>query len=396
VTGASRSRNQRGRAAIAALLLAAAAAVVATASLLTHPGEMTERGDLVTLRHTVAATVPRLTESAFTVADAGTFLAFDLFDNEVYLLDAYNRQVQVFRRDSHGTWRMDRSFGRPGSGPGEFRLPSGLAVARDGSAVVVAEEGQLHFFSVAGEFLRSARIRTACTPIRPAVAAAADGFLLIDTCMRGPAADSLMSVLSHTSDGLEYREVAVDVEWVRAGSVGSFLSQGTVGTGVDRHTFGTGVHPCFHVIEESDGVIRATRQCGIISSWFSAAPSSRLDARLRERRRERPQFASLFTWPQHLPAYQHLAVTAEGDVLFRRFSPDSAVLRLAGEEVDLLVVPTDGFRGCRLHGCMWERPLEAGSEVLLLTVREIEHLIGTARTDEAPSFPGGRSGWSQW
>jgi sugar lactone lactonase YvrE len=47
-------------------------------------------------------------------------------DGRVYVADYANHRIQTF--DRHGQWLA--SWGREGSGPGEFRLPAGIAVDR--------------------------------------------------------------------------------------------------------------------------------------------------------------------------------------------------------------------------------------------------------------------------
>jgi hypothetical protein len=57
-------------------------------------------------------------------------------DGNIFATDFYNHRVQKFRPD--GTFL--NSFGKQGTGPGEFRHPVRLAVASDGS-VFVADFG---------------------------------------------------------------------------------------------------------------------------------------------------------------------------------------------------------------------------------------------------------------
>lgn len=59
-------------------------------------------------------------------------VAFDRDDN-LYVLDAGNQRVLVFDR----TGRFVRRIGRGGSGPGELRRPSGLAITSEGRIVVL-------------------------------------------------------------------------------------------------------------------------------------------------------------------------------------------------------------------------------------------------------------------
>jgi len=57
-------------------------------------------------------------------------------DGEVFVADFYNHRIQKFSAD--GTFRT--AFGRPGSGPGELRHPVGVAVGPEGD-VFVADFG---------------------------------------------------------------------------------------------------------------------------------------------------------------------------------------------------------------------------------------------------------------
>ncbi len=71
-----------------------------------------------------------------------------------FVLD--RRQDRVHRFDAGG--RSIGSFGRSGSGPGEFRAPEALAV--HGDTLVVAElNGQVHWFDPKGGYIESRRVR---------------------------------------------------------------------------------------------------------------------------------------------------------------------------------------------------------------------------------------------
>ena len=72
-------------------------------------------------------------------------------DGSLYISDGYgNSRVHLFSSDfDHLT-----SWGEPGGGPGEFRLPHGIAVGPDGTVVVAdRENSRLQFFSPEGRFL---------------------------------------------------------------------------------------------------------------------------------------------------------------------------------------------------------------------------------------------------
>jgi DNA-binding beta-propeller fold protein YncE len=73
-------------------------------------------------------------------------------DGSAYISDGYgNCRIHKFAPDGCHEF----SWGEPGAGPGEFRLPHGIAVGPDGTVVVAdRENSRLQFFSPAGDFLR--------------------------------------------------------------------------------------------------------------------------------------------------------------------------------------------------------------------------------------------------
>jgi DNA-binding beta-propeller fold protein YncE len=72
-------------------------------------------------------------------------------DGSLYISDGYgNARVHRFTRDG----RHLVSWGEPGGGPGQFRVPHGIAVGPDGTVVVAdRENSRLQFFDPAGGFL---------------------------------------------------------------------------------------------------------------------------------------------------------------------------------------------------------------------------------------------------
>lgn len=101
-------------------------------------------------------------------------VAFDDRAN-LYVLDRGNTRVVVF--DSVG--RHLRTIGRRGSGPGEFSVPSGLAVV-GGSTLAVGDPGlrSISLFSAAGEFLRTVPVGDARV-LYPEMQAAGDGGVML-------------------------------------------------------------------------------------------------------------------------------------------------------------------------------------------------------------------------
>src|SRR5260370_32770275 len=72
-------------------------------------------------------------------------------DGSLYISDGYgNARIHKFSQDG----RHLLSWGEPGGGPGQFRLPHGIAVAPDGTVVVADRENiRLQFFDPACLFL---------------------------------------------------------------------------------------------------------------------------------------------------------------------------------------------------------------------------------------------------
>jgi len=72
-------------------------------------------------------------------------------NGDLYVSDGYgNARVHHFSADG----RLIRSWGEPGTGPGQFNLPHGVAVAADGRVLVADRENdRIQFFTPDGEYL---------------------------------------------------------------------------------------------------------------------------------------------------------------------------------------------------------------------------------------------------
>jgi DNA-binding beta-propeller fold protein YncE len=72
-------------------------------------------------------------------------------DGDIYISDGYgNARIHKFTSDG----RLVLSWGEPGSGPGQFRLPHGIAVDRQGTVYVAdRENSRVQLFTPAGKFL---------------------------------------------------------------------------------------------------------------------------------------------------------------------------------------------------------------------------------------------------
>lgn len=74
-------------------------------------------------------------------------------DGAMYVADGYGN-ARVHRYDAHGS--LERSWGEPGSGPGQFNLPHGIAVDSAGTVYVAdRENSRVQLFTPQGEYLRS-------------------------------------------------------------------------------------------------------------------------------------------------------------------------------------------------------------------------------------------------
>lgn len=73
-------------------------------------------------------------------------------EGEIYVTDGYgNARVHKFSP----TGQLLFSWGTPGSDPGQFRVPHGIAVSRDGTVFVAdRENSRIQLFSATGTFLR--------------------------------------------------------------------------------------------------------------------------------------------------------------------------------------------------------------------------------------------------
>ncbi|MFI5341239.1 MAG: peptidyl-alpha-hydroxyglycine alpha-amidating lyase family protein [Candidatus Methylomirabilales bacterium] len=72
-------------------------------------------------------------------------------NGDLYVVDGYgNARVHHFTADG----KLIRSWGEPGTGPGQFHLPHAVFVARDGRVLVADRENdRIQFFSPEGEYL---------------------------------------------------------------------------------------------------------------------------------------------------------------------------------------------------------------------------------------------------
>lgn len=86
-------------------------------------------------------------------SEVGTFVVAE--DGTVFVLDSKDRKIKAFDRNG----KFLRLIGKPGEGPGELGLPTGVQFTPDGELMVEdATNRRLSFFKPSGEFIRSASI----------------------------------------------------------------------------------------------------------------------------------------------------------------------------------------------------------------------------------------------
>ena len=74
-------------------------------------------------------------------------------DGSLYITDGYgNARVHKFSKEGRHLF----SWGEPGTGAGQFRVPHGIAVGPDGTVVVAdRENSRLQFFALTGSSSRN-------------------------------------------------------------------------------------------------------------------------------------------------------------------------------------------------------------------------------------------------
>lgn len=134
----------------------------------------------------------------------GRPLALACDAERVYIADAVDRAIKVFSKNG----RFLRSFGRKGDGPGEFSLPSGVAVA--GGLIAVADKlnGRVQMFD--GDGKRRGGFKVPFAPDR--IYALGEGRLLVTA---NPTGKRPGERLLHAYDG-EGREIWAGLEALRS------------------------------------------------------------------------------------------------------------------------------------------------------------------------------------
>lgn len=72
-------------------------------------------------------------------------------NGDLFISDGYGN-ARIHRFSAEG--KLLKSWGTPGAGPGQFHVPHGIVVAKDGTVIVAdRENSRLQFFNPAGEFV---------------------------------------------------------------------------------------------------------------------------------------------------------------------------------------------------------------------------------------------------
>jgi hypothetical protein len=311
--------------------------------------------------------------AAFIVDELGPVEDFDLVGDRLYLLERFGRVV-LLGRDGSG-WRAERTFGRSGAGPGEFRMASGVAVTSDG--VVVVDNERVHLFDLDGATLRTESLRLPCPVMRPSVAAARTGIFVHGNCFRyALATDTVKAVLAWSpavsGDG-PFRVLAEEVRFTRDGTVGTIFGapKALTESAAGDHLFGAGIENCVWHIADPGVPSEPQQQCPVAARLYSAPPSPDV------RRRLQAGIPGMrVTWPKTLPVYIDRIRVGDSLVLVRPFASDSVVLQTAAPDSrDLAVAEFRGFVGCRAGGCLWFDDRDGVPRLTLLEIGAIRALL---------------------
>jgi hypothetical protein len=321
-----------------------------------------DAGDQAGIEYRPAAGVERLRSAALDTDDVGLVRDFDLAGDTLYLLDRTGR-VLIAERAGRG-WTLLGTFGRRGAGPGEFLMPTGIAL--HGPRVVVLDGARLQIFTRDGELLAAHLLDLPCAMLLPGIAHSRNGLFVHGNCHRSSfVTDTLKSVLAWTADTSAWHVIAEDLRMTRDGTAGHVFTASSALTPSAGGTllFGSGATNCIWLVSDAPAPPTAVQHCPAARELYAADPPAELRARLRSGAISGVRLE----WPSALPSFVERIASAAGPVLLRPFSMDSLVLQLAAPSGrDLAVAPLEGLVGCKAAGCLWV--LEDATEVRLLVL----------------------------
>ena len=289
----------------------------------------------------------------------GSATDFLVRGDSLLLLDASTREVLVLMReparaaDRSFHWRRVSSFGRMGSGPGEFRRPAGMAWGAEGSVLVWDEAGRISRFATDGRLLDEMRLQLPCVLFRSSIASVADNLFLAGNCAGGGNGDTVYATAYRVGRDSSITEVARAPVFTLDMRFGSILTAPRLITESGGNAvFATGLDGCIVrlPLTHDQGGQDASRSCREPPARYrSPEPNDAGSMRLPNGTR--------IPWPDPVPPLlAHLSASAPHIV--QLYSPDSLVVTpwRAGAQ-PVAVAPALEFVSCRDTHCLWLDPV---------------------------------------
>ncbi len=271
---------------------------------------------------------PLYTE-VFSVIDAA------VLDGNWFVLDGRGRQVHRISPEGE----LLHTFGRAGSGPGEFGFAE--AIVAHGDSIMVVDDGILHVFSPGGEHIVDRRVQlgpafdclTAMVQVSDAVSTPA-GLLLLLHCM-GRDARSTTHAAIETGEGFVRSLARLNAE---AGDVFDFVGVFAVISDHPRgFVFGSASDQCLSLFSPSGGKLDE-----VCHDWLERPEMPQEMARQLEGSGERARRAGgRIRIPETLPPFLGVSVTAGGRLVYLGPAPGDA-------EAETLALFTLGNAGQRV------------------------------------------------
>ena len=252
--------------------------------------------------------VARLFPEVFSVADAAAH------DGFWFVLDG--RAHQVHRISPEGEPVL--SFGREGSGPGEFRRTN--AIVAHGDSIVVVGDGIVHVFSPGGQHIVDRRFRPAPTldclaataRVRSAVSVRA-GLLLLVECVRTDGGSSVHAAIE-TSDGFISSLAQRDGE-ARAIDLGGIFT--VIASHPQGFLFGTAWESCLDLFSPS-----GRRLDAICHDWLEQVDiPPELAREFEDAVADARRLGIRVQIPETLPAFAGVSALAGGRLVYQALAP---------------------------------------------------------------------------